>query len=79
MIIEKKNVMNSFCDSRCNYCPLLWMFHSRKNHTKISNVQERCLRLIYSGKRSSYEELLENNRLVSIHHRNIQLLATEMY
>ena len=28
---------------------------------------------------SSFEQLLENDNSVSIHHRNIQTLATEMY
>ena len=55
------------------------MYHSRWNNTKISNLHERCLRLIHSGKKSSYEELLEKDASVSIHHRNIQVLATEMY
>ena len=40
--IEKKKVlMNSFFDSQFNYCPLVWMCHSRKNNTKINNLQER--------------------------------------
>ena len=36
---------------------------------------ERCLRLIQNDKLSSYEELLEKDRPVSVHHRNIQSLA----
>ena len=31
--------------------------------------------LIYSDKKSSYENLLEKNNSVSIHHKNIQALA----
>ena len=49
------------------------MFHSRKNNTEIKNVHERCLRLIYSDKKSSYEELLEKVGSDSILHRNIYL------
>ena len=72
MTIEKKKILiNSFFDSQFNYCPLLWMFHCRKNNTKINNMHERCLQLIYSDKRPSYEELLEKNGSVSIHHKNI--------
>ena len=55
------------------------MFHSRRRNTKINNLCERCLRVIYSNKKSSYEELLEKDGSVSIHHRNIQALATKMY
>ena len=55
------------------------MLHSRKNSNKIKYLHERCLRLIYSDKKSSYENLLENDNSVSIHHKNIQALATEMF
>ena len=48
------------------------MCHSLKNNTKINNVHKRCLQLIFSDERSPYEELLEKNGSVSIHHRNIQ-------
>ena len=43
------------------------------NNTKINNLHERLLRLIYSEKKSSYEKLLGKNGSVSFHHRNIQL------
>ena len=39
---------------------------------------KRCLRLIQNDRLSSYEELLEKDGSVSVHHRNIQSLATEM-
>ena len=71
--------MNSFFDSQFNYYPLLWMFHSLKNNTKINNVRERRLGLIYSNKRSSYEEFLGKDGSVSVYHRNTQVLAMEMH
>ena len=80
MAIEKKKAfINYFSDSQFNYCPLVWMCHSRRNNTKISNLHERCLRLIYSYKKSSYEELLEKEGSVSIHHTNIKALVTKIY
>ena len=54
------------------------MLHSRKNDSKIKHLDERFLRLIYSDKTSSYENLLEKDNPVSIHY-NIQQLATEMF
>ena len=36
-------------------------------------------RLIYNDKQSSYEELLIKDGTVSIHHRNIQTLAADMF
>ena len=80
MTLEKKKiVMNSFFNAQFNYCPLIWMLHSRKNNYKVKHLHERCLRLIYSGKKSSYENLLEEDNSVSIHHKNIQALAIEMF
>ena len=79
MTLEKKKiVMNSFFNAQFNYCPLIWMLHSRKNNNKIKHLHERCLRLIYSDKKSSYENLLEKDNSVSIHHKNIQALAIEL-
>ena len=80
MTLEKKKiVMNSFLNAQLNYCPLIWMFHSRKNNNKIKHLNDRCLRLIYINKKSSYENLLEKDNSVSIHHKNIQALAIEMF
>ena len=76
---EKEIVMNSFFNAQFNYCPLIWMLHRRKNNNKIKHLHERCLRLIYSDKKSSYENLLEKDNSVSIHHKNIQALAIEMF
>ena len=55
------------------------MCHSRANNSKINRLHERCLRIIYSDKQSSFEALLEKDGSVSIHNRNIQILATEMF
>ena len=71
--------MNAFFGSQFNYCPLIWMFHSRNLNNKINRLHEHCLRVIYNDKTSSLEQLLENDNSVSIHHRNIQTLVIEMY
>ena len=42
-------------------------------------LHENCLQLIYDDKLSSYDELLLKYNLVSIHHRNNQNLAIEMF
>ena len=61
------------------YYPLIWMFHNRKLNNKINKLHKRCLRIVYSKNSSSFEELLETDNSVSVHHRNIHVLATELY
>ena len=74
---QKKILMNSFFNIQFNYCPLIWMLHSRRNNNIVRNLHKRCLRLIYNDKNSSYEELLTKEGSVSIHHRNIVYFVGE--
>ena len=71
--------MNAFFKSQFSYCPLSWMFHSRTLNNKINRLHERCLHIIYNDNTSSFTDLLEIDNSVSVHHRNIQVLATELY
>ena len=71
--------MKSFIISQFNYCPIIWMFHSRSLNNKINHIHERALRVVYNDYRSSFAELLTKDKSVSIHHRNIQQLATEIF
>ena len=77
---EKKRIlMNAFFTSQFSYCPPVWMCHSRTNNSKINRLHERCLRIVHNDKQSSFNELPEKDGSVSIHMRNTQILATEMY
>ena len=76
---KKRLAVNAFFSSQFNYCPLIWMCHNRTYNNKINRLHERCLRMIYNDKRSSFEDLLEKDNSVSIHHKNLQALATEMF
>ena len=71
--------MNAFFKSQFVYCSLSWTFHSRTLNNMINRLHERCLRLIYSDNASSFTALLEINTSVSVHHRDIQVLVTELY
>ena len=76
---KKYSLMNAFFNSKLNYCPLIWMCHSRENNNKINRLHERCLRIIYNNKQSSFNALLEKDGCVLIHERNIKILAKEMF
>ena len=42
-------------------------------------MHERSLRLVYSDNTSTFKELLDKDKYVSVHHKNIQVLTTEIY
>ena len=77
---KKKILMNAFIESQFSYCPLIWMFcHSRRLNKRINHIHERGLRIVYEDYTSSFAELLKINGSVSVHHRNIQLVAIVMF
>ena len=72
-------LMKAFIESQFGYCPLVWMFHSRKLNNQINRLHERALRLVYKDSLLTFEDLLQKDNSFSIHHRNLQKLATEIY
>ena len=76
---KRRMVMKAFIESKFNYCPLIWMFHSRTVNSKINRLHERALRIVYFDYKSSFCGLLEKDKSFSIHHKNIQSLAIEIY
>ena len=71
---KRRLLVNAFFYSQFNYCQLVWMCHNRTNNNKVNCLNERCLRLIYNDKKSSFKDVLEKDRSVSIHHRNLRTL-----
>ena len=55
------------------------MFHSRILNNRINNIHERALRLTYKDNQSSFKELLEKDNSVTVHHKNLQALVTEIF
>ena len=72
-------IMKAFIESQFSYCPLIWMFHSRTLNSRINNLHERALRLVYKDQISSFEQLLQRDKSFCVHDRNLQKLAIEMY
>ena len=71
--------MKAFIDSQFNYCPLIWIFHSRTLSSKINRLHERTSRIAPSDFKSSFNELLQKDNSFRIHHRNIQSLSIEIH
>ena len=71
--------MNSFFTSLFNYCPLAWMCHNPTINNKINRLHERCLHIAYNDNKSSFQELLDKDKGVTIYAKNVQALAVEMF
>ena len=76
---KRRLLMKTLVESQFNYCPLIWMFLSKRINNKITNVHEEAFRIVYSDYKSTFQELLDKCASFSVHHRNIQTLATEIY
>ena len=76
---KKKVIYNTMIQSQLNYCPLVWMFCSRRSNSMINTVQERALRLTYKDNENNFQTLLNENKETSVHLRNLQFLMTEIY
>ena len=64
--------MKTFVISQFKYCPLVWMFHSRKLNHHINSVT-------YQDYKSTFLQLLQNDNSAIIHQRNLRVLATEIF
>ena len=48
MRIHKPRITRKTCiTSKFGYCPLAWMFHSRKLSSRVKNLHERILKILY--------------------------------
>ena len=71
--------MKAFLLSQFSYCLLVWICNSRTLNNKINKLHERALRLVFNDRQSTFEELLNIDKSVTINDRNLQLRATELY
>ena len=80
MSLKKRRIlMKSFIISQFSYCPLIWMTYSRWLNNKINHIYERALRIVYKDFSTFFEGLLAQDKSVTIHNRNLQQLAVEIF
>ena len=71
--------MKSFVTSQFSYCLLIWISHGRCINIKTNSIHERALKITYQDNTPTFQKLLNKENSVSIQHRNLQVLATEMF
>ena len=80
MTLQKRRLlMSSYITSQFSYCPLVWIIHNRKLNKKISQIHERALRIVYGDHKTKFLRLLNLDKSVTIHQRNLQYLLIEIY
>ena len=56
------------------------MFHSRKMDHRINSICKRALKLVYQDSQNlTVQELLAKDKSISVHQKNLQFLATEIF
>ena len=76
---KRKVLMKVFIRSQFSYCPLIWMLHSSTLNSRINNIHEMAPRLTYKDNKSSFKQLLQKDHYVTVHHKNLQVLVTEIF
>ena len=76
---QRRLLMKSFVEAQFGYCALVCMSHGREFNKKINHIHERSLHIVYRDHKSSFNDLLQKDKSVWIHHRNIQSLTTDLF
>lgn len=79
---EHLMMVKQFIKYQFEYWPLIWMFHSRalnNKNNKINSINDRAIRITFNESKSTFEELLNQDNYVSIHHRKLHVLAIKMF
>ena len=50
---QRRILLKTFIESQFGYCPLIWMFYSRRVNNSINDLHERSLRIVYKDNYSS--------------------------
>ena len=76
---KRKTIYTTMVKYQLNYCPLVWMFCSRRSSNLINKVQKRALRITYNDQLTDFKSLLSNHNEITIHQINLQVLIAETY
>ena len=73
-----RTLFKAFVESQFKYCPIVWMFDSRRTNHKINRLHEAALGIVYDDDVSTFDQLLVMDKSFYIHHQNIQRLLAEI-
>ena len=62
VLVQRRSRVKVLICSQFGYCPLVWMFHSRKINNRINSLHERVLRVVYRDHNATFSELLSKDK-----------------
>ena len=71
---QRNLLLNSVINSQFAYCPLIRMFTSRYLNHALSHIHERALRFVYKDHKKSFNSILTENNLKTIHKKPLNFL-----
>ena len=71
--VKARLLYNAFINSQFNYASIIWMFCHKQE-----KIQYKALEIVYNSN-ESYEELLLRHNEVSIHQKQLRILAAEVF
>ena len=72
-------LVKSFIESQFAYSPLVWMCCDKTSDNRINHLYKRALTTAYNDNELLFEKFLERDNSVTIHVRNLRILAIELY
>ena len=76
---SRKVVYKCFILANFDFCPLVWLFTSRKSISLIRNVEERALRFVLRDSVSGYDTLVDKANMDAIRTSTLKKMALEIY
>ena len=77
--IKSKIFFKMFLISEFSYFQLVCMYHSTTLINRIKNIQYRVLRIVCQDKKSTFKDLFQKGKAVSIHMKNATLDYRNLY
>ena len=78
-ILQCKLIANGFIMSQFSHCLLIWISNSRAMEHRINRIHDKALKLIYQNQTQlTFTVLFQENKIVSIHQRNVKTLETQI-
>ena len=74
MGLQKRRIlMKFFITLQFNYCPIVWMFHSRSLKKKVNHIHKRALHIVHQGFQSRFSAFLAKDNPFTIHQKFLKL------